>query len=74
MGIAFWSRPEAVLDPGARAATSGFARTDDDREAALVARLAHDLRTGDWDARYGHLRMLSELDVGLRLINVELGQ
>ena len=38
--LAFWSRPEAVLDPGARAATSGFARMDKDREAAAVARPA----------------------------------
>jgi SAM-dependent methyltransferase len=72
MGIAFWSRPEAVLDPRARAATSGFARMDNAREAEIVARLADDLRTGAWDARHGHLRALSELDVGLRLITVEL--
>lgn len=73
MGLAFWSRPEDVLDPGARAATSGFARMDKDREAAAVERLAEDLRSGAWDARHGHLRGLSELDVGLRLITAELG-
>ena len=67
-GIAFWNRPEAVLDPGARAATSGFARMDRAREAAAVARLARDLDTGEWDRRHGHLRELSELDVGLRLL------
>lgn len=72
MGLAFWSRPEAVLDPGARAATSGFARMDGAREAAIVARLAQDLRSGAWDARYGHLRQLPRLDVGLRLITAEL--
>ena len=42
------------------------------REAAVVARLAHDLQTGVWDARYGHLRTLPQLDVGLRLITAEL--
>lgn len=73
-GLAFWSRPETVLDPGARAATSGFARMDKDREAAAVARLADDLRSGLWEARHGHLRHLSELDVGLRLITTELDQ
>lgn len=72
MGLAFWSRPEAVLDPGARAATSGFALMDKAREAEFVARLADDLRTGAWDAKYGHLRRLTELDVGLRLITAEL--
>lgn len=71
-GLAFWSRPEAVLDPGARAATSGFARMDKDREAAAVSRLAEDLTTGAWDQAYGHLRRLPALDVGLRLVVTEL--
>lgn len=70
--LSFWSRPEAVLDPSARAATSGFARLDDQREAAAVARLAQDLDTGAWDAAHGHLRTLPALDVGLRLIVSEL--
>jgi SAM-dependent methyltransferase len=71
-GLAFWNRPEAVLDPGARAATSGFARMDRAREAEAVARLARDLETGTWDGRHGHLRTLLDLDVGLRLLVTEL--
>lgn len=70
--LAFWSRPEAVLDPGARAATSGFARMDRAREAAAVARLSEDLRTGSWDRANGHLRTLPALDVGLRLVVADL--
>lgn len=70
--LAFWSRPEAVLDPGARAATSGFARMDDADELAAVARLAQDLKFGDWDARYESLRTMPELDAGLRLLVTEL--
>lgn len=70
--LSFWSRPEAVLDPSARAATSGFARLDDQREAAAVARLAKDLDSGVWDAAHGHLRTLDTLDVGLRLVIGEL--
>jgi SAM-dependent methyltransferase len=73
MGLSFWSRPETVLDPGARRATSGFARMDDDEEQGIVDRLAADLASGAWDDKYGHLRSLSELDVGLRLVIVELG-
>ncbi len=65
--LAFWGRPEAILDPGARAATSGFARMDAAREAAAVERLERDLTTGAWDRAYGHLRTLPALDVGLRL-------
>jgi SAM-dependent methyltransferase len=73
MGLSFWSRPEAVLDPAARRATSGFARMDDQVEQVIVDRLAADLASGAWDENYGHLRSLSELDVGLRLVVVELG-
>lgn len=62
------SRPEAVLDPAARAATSGFARMDGARQAAAVARLERDLDSGRWERRHGHLRNLPELDVGLRLL------
>jgi SAM-dependent methyltransferase len=64
----FWAHPERVLDAGARAATSGFARMPAavvDRVAAAVAR---DLASGAWDARHGALRALEDYDVGLRLI------
>jgi SAM-dependent methyltransferase len=70
--LAFWNRPEAVLDPGARAATSGFARMDPVRESDAVARLTRDLQSGAWDQRHRHLRRLPELDVGLRLLVADL--
>lgn len=70
--LAFWSRPEAVLDPAARAATSGFARMDDACEAAAVERLRRDLDSGAWDRAHGHLRTQTALDVGLRLTVTEL--
>lgn len=44
--LAFWSKPEAVLDPSARAATSGFARMDRTREPAAVTKLSDDLGVG----------------------------
>jgi hypothetical protein len=33
-------------------------------------RLRADLESGDWKRRYGHLRALPSLDVGLRLVSV----
>jgi SAM-dependent methyltransferase len=70
-GLALWNRPEMLLDPAIRAATSSFARMDPARLAAAADRLARDLDNGDWDRRHGHLRDLSEFDVGLRLIVTE---
>jgi SAM-dependent methyltransferase len=64
----FWAHPERVLDAGARAATSGFARMRPDVVERVVANVARDLADGTWDARHGRLRDLAELDVGLRLV------
>lgn len=64
----FWAHPERVLDAAARAATSAFARMG----ASVVDRVVHevtgDLRDGTWDRRNGELRLLDELDVGMRLL------
>lgn len=66
--LSFWAHPERVLDQDARAATSGFARMADDVVARVVADVGRDLADGTWDERHGHLRELSELDVGMRLV------
>ena len=65
---AFWAHPEWVLDPGARAATSGFARMDPAVVERVVAAVKGDLESGEWDRRFGALRALTEYDAGLRLI------
>jgi len=64
----FWAHPERVLDPVARAATSGFARMDAavvDRVVELVRR---DLKSGAWGRLHGHLRGLHSFDAGFRLL------
>ena len=65
---AFWAHPERVLEPAARAATSGFARTDPAVVELAVARVRADLESGAWDARHGDLRRLGAYDAGLRLV------
>jgi SAM-dependent methyltransferase len=70
--LALWNRPEMILDPAVRAATSSFARMDRGRLAAATERLARDLGNGHWDRRHGHLRDLAEFDIGLRLIATEV--
>ena len=69
---AFWAHPERVLDPAARAATSGFARQPAAVVDRVVAAVRRDLASGAWDRRHGHLRDLEEFDVGMRLV-VALG-
>ena len=65
---AFWAHPEWVLDPGARAATSGFARMTPAVVDRVVAAVRGDLESGEWDRRHGALRGLTEYDAGLRLV------
>jgi SAM-dependent methyltransferase len=64
----FWAHPERVLDANARAATSGFARMPASVVDRVASEVARDLASGAWDERYGYLRSLDALDVGLRLV------
>ncbi len=66
--MAFWAHPERVLDPDARAATSGFSRMSPQVVERVVQAVGDDLRSGTWDDRHGELRRAVELDVGLRLL------
>jgi SAM-dependent methyltransferase len=69
---AFWARPEMYLDAEVRRNISNFALArDEDVEAGLDA-LRSDLESGAWDRSYGHLRMLTELDLGHRVLVAEL--
>jgi hypothetical protein len=65
---AFWARPEAYLDPIVRAGMSTLAAVGEDALAPGLARLAADLESGAWDARYGQLRLRTECDLGYRLV------
>jgi SAM-dependent methyltransferase len=65
---AFWARPEAYLDPAVRAGMSAMRTLDPGYVDAAMARLAADLRSGAWDAKWGHLRAMREMDLGYRLL------
>ncbi len=65
---AYWSRPEAYLDPEVRAGMSAMQTMDQALVSSGMDRLGADLASGAWDDRYGHLRTLPELDVGYRLL------
>jgi SAM-dependent methyltransferase len=64
----FWAHPERVLDPMARAATSGFSRMAPAVVDRVTEAVRRDLEGGAWDRRHGHLRQLRSFDAGMRLI------
>ncbi len=63
---AYWRRPAAYLDPKIRAAISCFWMIDNFSEA--LKKLAKDLDSGAWAARYSELLDLDEIDLGYRLV------
>jgi len=65
---AYWARPEAYLDPAARNGTSAMRTLDQTLVESRMERLRDDLASGAWDAKWGHLRDLPELDLGYRLL------
>jgi hypothetical protein len=72
--VALWNRPETHLDPRVRQASSTWHRLSEPAVERALKQLRRDLDSGEWDRRYGHLRVQEELDVGLRLVSAELGQ
>ncbi|MGN3974938.1 class I SAM-dependent methyltransferase [Tsuneonella sp. SYSU-LHT278] len=63
---AYWRRPKAYLDPAVRRSMSSFWRIDG--AGAGLDRLAEDLRSGAWTARYGDLLLRESFDAGYRLV------
>jgi SAM-dependent methyltransferase len=70
---AYWRRPRAYLDPDVRAGMSSFNLQGFDQEVRRgMARLAEDIESGTWSARWGHLLEIDALDLGYRLAVAEL--
>jgi SAM-dependent methyltransferase len=63
---AYWRRPLAYLDAGARSAISAFAQLENVQPR--LARLEADVRSGAWAARNATLLGQDELDLGYRLL------
>lgn len=66
-GAAFWSRPEAYLDPEVQAGMSWLALLPDEARTRGSQRLRDDLASGEWERRHGHLRSEQTFDAGYRL-------
>lgn len=68
---AYWRRPEAFLDARVCAGMSALALTGAEDIAEGQQLLAADLKTGEWNRRYGELFHMSELDLGYRVVVAE---
>ena len=66
-GVAFYGRPEAYLDPAVQAGMSWLALLPDEVRRRGSELLRHDLASGAWDRRHGHLRTRPTYDGGYRL-------
>ncbi len=69
----YWARPEMYLDSEVRGNISNFALADQDVVLRGVASRRSDLESGEWDRKYGHLRSLPDIDLGLRLLIADVG-
>jgi len=65
---ALWGRPELFFDEAVVGPMWVWSRLTDRERQEGRRRLRDDLASGSWDERYGHLRGLEELDVGLRIV------
>lgn len=63
---AYWRRPEAYLDPCIRSGSSSFWSIED-LDIGLQ-KLSNDILSGEWDRRYGYLKLVNEYDAGYRLV------
>lgn len=65
---ALWARPEMLFDDEVVRPMWVWQSISEEAREKGRGRLAADLENGTWDERYGRLRELGELDVGLRLV------
>lgn len=65
---AYYGRPEALLDPGARLSCSAWSFVSDDVTERFMQALSRDLDSGSWDARHGALRTRPEYEGSLVLV------
>lgn len=71
--LAFWRRPEGLLDPNIRACQSMWALLEPGMEQKIVDTLRAALCSGAWDAEHGHLRAQRTFEGPLRLVVSEPG-
>jgi SAM-dependent methyltransferase len=69
---ALWARPELLFGEEIVRPMWVWQSISEESKRTGRERLAADLESGAWEERYGDLRELDELDVGLRLVALDL--
>ena len=67
---ALWARPEKLFDEEIVKPMWVWQSISEEARRGGRDRLRADLESGAWEQRFGHLRALPSLDVGLRLVSV----
>jgi len=65
---AYYARPERLLDPGARRADPAWSRVDEMTARRSVSALRTAIESGEWDRRYGALRVRPSYEGSLVLV------
>jgi len=63
-----WRQPEVYLNPEIRASMSVFALANSSIFEKGLRLLKEDLNSGKWDAKYGQIRRLKQIDAGYRFL------
>jgi len=71
---ALWARPEKLFDEEIVRPMWVWQSISEEARREGRERLRADLESGAWEQRFGHLRALHSLDVGLRLVSVSCPQ
>lgn len=66
---AYYGRPEMLLDPGARKANSAWSFVSESVAFGYVRQLSEQLKSGEWDRKFGNLRSLPEYSGSLFLLS-----
>lgn len=72
--VALYGRPEEFLKQEVRDSQSAWKFLPDGAESRFVEKLSHDIASGGWDEKYGHLRTKPTIDCQLRLVVSEQEQ
>jgi len=71
---ALWARPERLFEEEVVKPMWVWQSISEGARRSGRERLRADLESGAWEERYGHLRALPTLDVGLRLVSIPRGR